>query len=566
MSLNQELLATSAAATDLRPVYQIKRMFRVMNFTVLGLLLSAGFGISLAHAQGIELVNNLPIEAVTVYPRTAIVTRSGNVSIPSGSSTLVIENLPMGLDAARLQLSISNTAVQFSNLQIQENFQTQNVNERENEVRNQLQTLHDNRQVIVDRIDTAQSELRLLNSLAEGGDSGVRATLTSGDLDALIDVLSDNSAQARERIRDTNIELRDLDRQIEQQQFELNQIATNQTVYSRLLVRLQADTAVSADVALSYPQTDASWSWLYEARLDTERRNLGLFRQAAVMQGTGENWNNIALTLSTANPTLNSRTPELAPVFVDVARPRAMSSRAAGDVQEVVVTGSVLRGSTSLSFENAAVADTRYQVDYIIPGSVNVPADRQQQVLPVDNRDIAVELVTRAVPAVDIKAYLEARFDFDENSPIQAARMQLYRDGAFIGDTRSPELLPGQSVGIPFGVDSRIQVQRFDEQQESGTTGIFNRSDVREERVRYEITSRHPATVNFELLDRVPVSLNADISVTIPREATAPTETDFGGESGILMWQVDLAPQQTATVRHYFDIRHPDDMPIEVRQ
>ena len=520
--------------------------------------LSWALSVTGLHAQPAEVLSELAIDEVTVYPRSAVITRSGAVDIPAGTSTLVIDSLPQGLNAARLQLAIEDSNVRFGNLQIQENYQGQAANTRENELREQLQTLQDERQVLLDDIEVAESALRLLDTVTGGNESTV---LSPDALTSLVGAVADNAAQARARIRKANIALREQNRQVEQVQFELDQIATAQTVYSRLHINLQTDSAVTTQVSLSYPQSDASWSWLYEARLDTVERQLGLFRQAAVVQATGENWDDVVLTLSTANPFTNTTTPELNPFFVDFAPPPSPPSLAARDVQEVVVTGSMVR-APSPAFDAATTIDTRYQIDYVIPGRVNLAADRQQHVLPVDRQDIAVNLVSRTVPSRDARAYLEARFDFGGETPMQNGRLQMYRDGAFIGDSHIQEVLPGQAVRIPFGVDQRIEVQRFDEQQESRNAGIFGRNDVREERIRYEITSRHPAPVELELLDRIPVSRHADISVSIPREATTASGTDFEGESGILLWTLELGPQETATVRHYYDVRHPRDADI----
>lgn len=525
------------------------------------IMVALGWGLCMTglHAQPTEVRGELAIDEVTVYPRSAIVTRTGGVDIPAGSSTLVVDNLPQGLNAARLQLSIEDGDVRFSNVQIQESYQGQAMNPRENELRDRLQALQDERQVLVDDIETAQSALRLLDSVTGGGES----TMPSPDaLTSLVRAVTDNAAQARAQIREATIALRAQDRQIEQIQFELDQIATAQSVYSRLHINLQADNATTTRVSLSYPQSNASWSWMYEARLDTADRQLELFRQAAVMQATGEDWDGVTLTLSTANPFTNTVTPELAPLFVDIGPPPAPPSMAArAELEEVIVTGSAVRPSAP-AFDAATTIDTRYQIDYVIPGRVNVAADRQQQVLPVDRQLISVNLVSRTVPSRDTQAYLEARFDFDGETPMQNGRLQMYRDGAFIGDSHIQEMLPGQAVRIPFGVDQRIEVQRFDEQQESRNAGIFGRNDVVEERIRYEITSHHPAQVELELLDRIPVSRHADISVSIPREATAASETNFEGESGILMWSLDLDPQDTQTVRHYYDVRHPRDAEI----
>src|SRR5690554_97039 len=337
------------------------------------------------QAQANEIISELEIDAITVYPRSAIVTRMGEVDIPAGASTLIIEDLPANLNAARLQLAIADDGVRFGNLQIQENYQGQTTNPRENELRDQLQALQDQRQVTMDEIETAQSVLRLLDSMAGGGDS---APLRANELTTLVSAISDNVARAREQIRNANITLRTQDQEIAQVQFELDQIATTQTVYSRLHINLQTDSAVSTQVSLSYPQSDASWSWLYEARLNTVERDLGLFRQAAVVQATGEDWNDVTLTLSTANPFTNTRTPELNPQFVDFMPPPAVSASPAAE--EVMVTGSMMQRDASPTFDRADTIDTRYQIDYVIPGRVDLAADRQQHVLPVDRETIAV--------------------------------------------------------------------------------------------------------------------------------------------------------------------------------
>tara|TARA_R110002072_G_scaffold136124_2_gene278182 strand:+ start:159400 stop:161049 length:1650 start_codon:yes stop_codon:yes gene_type:complete len=531
------------------------------------LTLSWGTGSQAQPAGTARITGELPIDAVTVYSGLASVTRSGEIDIPAGTSTLVLENLPAGLNPAMLQLAINDTSVQFSNLRIQENFPDNSEgnagNTRESELRDQLQTLQDQRLVIVDHIATAQSGLRLLDSLT-GGDAGSRTAVNADELATLISVMSENSALARERIRSANIELRTLDQQINEVQFQLDQVASNQRITSRVSINLQSSNAVSTHVSLTYPQGDVSWTWLYEARLDTLSRSLRLFRQAAISQGTGEDWQNVSLTLSTATPSANPTTPELQPLFVDTQRRRPVAQQRADGIEEVVATGSFIRRPASPGFNAATTIDTRYQVDYLIPGRISLTADRQQQIFPVDRIETNVTLVSRAVPSRIAQAYLEARFDYTGESPIQNARMQLYRDNAFIGSAPVQQMLPGQSVRIPFGVDERLEVARFDEQQESGSTGIFNRADVREERIRYEITSRHPDSVQVEVLDQIPVSRNEDITVQIPREATDADEADVGGEAGLMLWRVNLLPQGTATVRHYYDIRYPQGTEIFV--
>ena len=66
----------------------------------------------------------------------------------------------------------------------------------------------------------------------------------------------------------------------------------------------------------------ATWTPAYDARLRAERAvELAYF--GVVRNGTGEDWKEVALTLSTARPSLGGGAPELRAWIVDVAKPAA---------------------------------------------------------------------------------------------------------------------------------------------------------------------------------------------------------------------------------------------------
>lgn len=69
----------------------------------------------------------------------------------------------------------------------------------------------------------------------------------------------------------------------------------------------------------------------------------------------------------------------------------------------------------------------------------------------------------------------------------------------------------------------------------------------------------------MELVGRIPVARNDDIDVTIPRDATPASHTDLEGESGVLMWTMDIEPKRTESVRHYFDMSYPADRSVRYR-
>src|SRR5690606_16532677 len=97
-------------------------------------------------------------------------------------------------------------------------------------------------------------------------------------------------------------------------------------------VRLSTDAAGKLDVVLSYALSGASWTPAYDARLHSEKRQVQLDAFGMVRNATGEDWSNIALTLSTARPGLGGSAPEISPWYVDVSRPITYGKLASGSM------------------------------------------------------------------------------------------------------------------------------------------------------------------------------------------------------------------------------------------
>lgn len=530
---------------------------------------------TVTSVQANDISLSTTIEAVTVHPRSAIITRQGQAQLPAGTHRIIVEGLPANLDPARLQFSINNANVRLGSMELNQIHHGDYTEAAERLLRDELQTLQDQRKAVSDSIDTANLQLQLLVSLATGGSNGsIKPSVNGSELANLLNTLSENSTQSRQKIRNATIELRDTDKAIEQKQFELNQVATRRKMQTQLIVNLQMDQAVTAPVAIVYPQSNTYWRWLYEARLDTAKKQLAYNRQVSVVQNTGEDWTDVSLTITTTDNRRQTQTPNLNSVFLDIATPFIPQQSSARELQknelmnfdtspmleEMVVTASRMQRN------EATVIASQYLVDYQIPGRVTVLANQQDKVLHVDNKTFDVDLVSRAVPEIDKSVYLEARFTYETDIPMQPGRVQMYRDGAFIGEGQSPALLPDQDIRLPFGSDERISVQVFDESEESKEGGVFSRSSIEQSRTRFEITSYHPQPMDVEILSRIPVSRNAKIDVEIADGATAANESDVDGKSGILMWELEAQPQQTHNIKHYVDISYPKDTELSFEE
>ncbi|MFL6548110.1 MAG: DUF4139 domain-containing protein, partial [Povalibacter sp.] len=397
------------------------------------------------------------------------------------------------------------------------------------------------------------------------GAKSERPAVDGGSLTAVLATMGTGSANARAAIRDSRLKLRDIDNQIAATQEELAKVQTASKATTQVAATISVAAAVTAPVAIEYQVDDAGWDWSYEARLDTRTQKVSLFKQALVQQGSGETWSNVAMSVTTSRPTHDAATPAIASLYVDLQEPARND-----ELEEVVVTG--MRGGRSSRrsrdtvtaedigrFSDAEVSATDFMADYRIPGRVTVAADRQTRVYPIAEVDIDVELVARAVMFVEHAARLEAKFTYAAEVPLDAGRVQIFRDGAFIGFASLPPVLPGSEVRMPFGVDEMIRIAVREQPSGSGRRGLMNDKRLEESRRIFEVTSFHASALPIEITDRIPVPRNSDIKVEALDGATQPTVRNLDDKPGVLLWSLPGTPRKVEKIQHYYSVRYPHD-------
>jgi uncharacterized protein (TIGR02231 family) len=516
-----------------------------------------------ATASATDLVAELRIDQVTVYPEGAAITRHGALEIPAGEHRLIVRGLPSSLDENALHVAVGSKGVRLGDVQLRKITQADYVVEGERQLQKKLQALNDQRVAIQDEVETAQTQLKILDSLASvPAGSAARPVVDATNLSTMLTAVGTSGASARARIRDASVRLRAVDALITATQADIKKIATERKDSYELRAVLEASAAVSTAVTVGYRIEDAGWHFLYDARLDTTTKHVALTRQASVEQGSGEDWDNIVLTLTTAQPESKVATPDLSSLFLDLAPPSqpALLSRAgsapapAAELQETIVTG---------ARRTVSIAATEYAAEYAIPGHVSLHADREPHLYAIGEDEFAVDLVARAVPSLSRSAFLEATFKFEREVPWGAGELQLYRDGAFVGAANTPGLLPGADVRLPFGADDRIRIESHDEPAQSGARGILGGQMVEEHRRNFDITSFHGAPIVLELIDRIPVSQNAAIKVEYMKDATPATTRDLDGKTGILLWKLKLTPRERTTVKQHYSVGYPKGQRVE---
>ncbi len=538
-----------------------------------GLSLAAS---ALALASGLsasadDLVASSEIESVLVFPSSADITRTGEISIPEGEHRVILRGLPENLDTNSLRIRFGDEAVIVGSVEAASAFPEGGGPEGAQALRDQLQDVQDEIQALDDRIGVAELQYQFLQSQAGAAmkpdPAGGGAAFDPETWSAALSAISSGGQEARQTALAARQERRDLERQAEELMLELDRLDDDLAMRTDVTVALTAERAVTTALLLQYQVYNTGWSALYDARLDSEAASLSLERKIRVYQDTGEDWSRVSLAVTTAPPTNQLSAPDVYSQYLslmDPAPPAPRDGYAVGaaapapagayysedvSAQEIMVTGSRVQRFETV---NAAFAST-----YSVAGLVDVLSDGLPRTFTVGEEDIAVDLVIRTAPRTSLDAFVTAKLTYEGGGPLPPGSLRLYRDGAYLREDRLDTLVPGEEIELGFGVDQQIVVTWVDEGGKESETGIVGRNTSIAEDHRFSALNRHTTPFTVEIVDRRPISQDDDVQVRVSPEATPPDEEGFDDAPGVVVWRSTLEPDETLAVRNAFTIVHP---------
>jgi uncharacterized protein (TIGR02231 family) len=522
------------------------------------------------------------IDAVTVYPDGATVTRVIHVDLPRGDSVLRARDFPPGLDPASLRVEgDAQTRLVIGGIDARP--PRADRPPLDPEVENRMEALRDERGGLDDKIEAATARRKFAQRFAEAspvglGEKGEARPLT--EWRSAFAAVADEVAAADGAIREARLRQREIDRELARLEAKRN---ANPPRKMEVRIDLAADAATPATLRVSYSVRGARWSPIYDARLDSgagERKpSLELVRRAEILQNTGEDWQDVQLAVSTVRTAKGGNAPDLRTLIVRYPAPprvleqsrsvsppaAAMRPAAPGVIADELSTHAPdmkLSGGKPAE-ESEAVVDTGgFQAVFRLPGRVSVAADEGAKSFRIGVANIAPDLLVRATPALDSTAFLEAGFKHGEDAPLLPGRVAIYRDGIFVGRGQMPLTEKEQPVRLGFGADDKVKIERTIVSRSEGTAGIITTSKTDQRDFKTTVRNGHDAAVRVAIEDQLPVSESEDVKVELLAGSTAPTERDVRNRRGVVAWNFELGPGETRDVKFGWRVRWPSDKSV----
>lgn len=525
------------------------------------------------------------ISEVTVFPDRADVSRQSSFSLPSGKHTVVFDNLPDGLITDSVRVSGKGSAgFTIGSVETKNIYTTDLAVAEEKKLQEEISRLRDERRAIDSRINAANTSKNFLENVARSPASLIQADKNpAGFSPALLKetyhVINDGMAALGKDVLDNQIQIRSLDDKINALNARLRQIATGRKSYKQIRVNVEAGKNVQAKLTLQYQITGASWHSLYEARLDSTKGKVNIVQYGNISQNTGEDWSNVALTLSTARPSVSMQPPVLPTIWLNTrekapvvqvksfkAAPlragRAMANFADSIATQAVEMdlGAAPMLDEAAGFVETAAVGTEFSGVFAIKGDSNVPADGSEYRFNIGDYMNNAEIRAEIFPKTDTSAYLIATSVFNGQLPLLPGRIALFRDGEFIGNSYLEMVRPNEKVHLAFGQDEKIRAVYSTLGGETSEGGVITRETRKDAASRTEVQNLHNQPLKIAVYDQLPVSRNSDVSVKIIKDkTTADYEIEPDKKVGLIRWESVYQPQEKKEILYGYTVSWPKE-------
>jgi uncharacterized protein (TIGR02231 family) len=527
-----------------------------------------------AHAQDADIPmqqasDRGAIRAVTLYPDRAAVTREVRVRLDQGLWTVRIPELPASVVRDSLQARVRGSArllgVEFS-AERQADFASSPegtaLAERVRDLRRRAGNLAQDRSAL-EAHEKLVDEVGIRPTAGALPD-GAAQPIDLKSVERQLEAIAAEKARILEESRRLADEKDAADRELAVAEGQLAARGGADRVERAAVVVLSVPEAGMAEIDLTYLVGRAGWAPAYAIRSEADRSKVSVEYDAMVVQQTGEDWRDVRLSLSTAEPTRASSPPPVAPWFVDVVVPVpvampstsvAMEFAPAAAAPESMAPGAPNEGGAFGNAEverellelaaDADVIDAGIAVSFELPRPVTLVSDaakRQRTRIGTVSPETAFGYV--AAPILAERVYLRGTLRNASAFQLLPGRAQVFMGGEFVGETQVPSVAPQGEFRVWFGPDPAISARREVLSKVTGASGLFGGAELTTWNNRITVSNGTGRDVTVEVLDRRPVSRNEKVEAKLASAKPAlSADKAYVSErqpQGILRWDLPV--------------------------
>ena len=501
------------------------------------------------------------IKNATVYSNSAELIHSASVTIPSGTSEIVIKNVADYINENTIQIgapaNVTVLSVQFTRNFISE-YEIDETNPAIKKVRDSIVLVQKELGKIANEKVSYSKTIDLLdkNQTVAGENSGLNVVelmklvdyyrTKRNELSNTVNTLLEKESKLNEKLTRLNSKL------------ELNTQKAEKSSQGKLVLQVMTDVASSVNFDINYITNNASWTPFYDLRADNINSPINLLYKAKVVQNTGIDWKKVKLTLSSGNPNQNNTAPILQAWFLRYGNLNYSYQNDDVQLNEVVISAYAKKDKAASSISNyTTINENQLNVSFDIDIPYDILSNGKAHSVALKELKLPATYKYYAVPKAEKEAFLLAEIKEYSKFNLLPGEANIIFEGMYVGKTNINPNQTSDTLNLSMGRDKKIAVNREKIADKSGTKFF---SSYKEQTFTYEITVKNNKKEAIDLLlkDQYPISTDKEITIELTDNGKAKVNT----ETGILTWDTKLNAGETKKYRISYKVKYPKDKSI----
>jgi uncharacterized protein (TIGR02231 family) len=510
------------------------------------------------------------IRSATVYSNSAELLQSASVTLPSGTSEIVIKNVADYVNENTIQIGAPANVTVLS-VQLVRDY-------KENSETTETLKLTPIQQKFLDSINYFENEINkitieknaisktieLLDKKELAGTT--KPEIIISEFTKLIDYYRVKRNEFGQSIHTLNIKEKNFEKKIQSLQEKLVLKKNTPTAKPEYNLILQVMNTVAGTMTLdiNYLTNGASWIPFYDMRADNVNAPINLMYKAKVTQNTGIDWKNVKLTLSSGNPNQNNTAPILQAWFLRYGYPRTYNNSNVvynsiqGQVSGVAYKKDKAEMDESSISNYTTINENQLNISFDIDIPYDILSNGKAHSVALKDLKLPASYKYYAVPKVEKEAFLLAEISEYSKFNLLPGEANIIFEGMYVGKTMINPNQTSDTLNLSMGRDKKIAIKREKIADKSGTKFL---SGYKEQTFTYDITVKNNKKEAIELLlkDQYPISTDKEITIELLDNGKAKVNT----ETGILTWDVKMSAGETKKFRISYKVKYPKDKFID---
>ncbi len=504
------------------------------------------------------------VSSVTIFRDRAMVTREGEAKLGKGIHKVILSNLPNEFDDASVRVSASGRGV-IKILDVKVEYKA--AVEAPEKIILAIDTRIDSLKLIlgklVDEISLFKKQKDVLNTFKAQISKGLNGKLSAGkwQTSEWTDLRKYFESGSREILDGQRIADQKRIRIEEQINLALKEKAQpgreNNKSYKEIQASIEIPETGTVALQASYLIRNANWSPLYDIRVNSSEKKGELHFFGMIRQSTGEDWNNVSVILSTAEPFVFKDLPLLSPWYIErhsERYPEAGANYIRGGRSDAV--GSYFNGE-AVSGKIPRVQE--FSTIFNITTKYDIPSDNNAHKVEVAVTTLPISLEYTSIPKVSANVYLLGKMINTGDQTWLAGDVNIFIDDDYINRTIFNDVLPTDTLELSLGTDARIKIEKVLVNKFHQTKGVFNGTTKITYDYELRLTNNSKTHETVSVFDQLPVALEEVITVTPVDPALSFKDLPANKE---IAWHLTLKPGEKKIVPFKFSIEYPSSQTI----